>query len=779
MKKSIFFTIFMLSFISFIFSESFIRINQIGYFPDDKKTGVVFSNDDISDFNFSVIRLKDNSKISGPKDLGKNYGEFGSFKNNYIIDFSDIRDDGIYYIELSDGTKSPEFNISKCAYKYQHEAVLNFFHFQRCGYNPYFNTKCHLFEKTSRRDAKAKGGPDDGKNFDASGGWHDAGDYIKFMITTTNVTYFLLFSYLQNPDKFLDNYLSDGTIGKNNIPDVLDEAKYGLDFIMKMNPSDGVSYFQVGDEKDHNFWRLPDNDMANYDEAPMRPAYFGIGANNCARASASFSLAYKIWKDYLKDETYAEKCLLLAKKLYELARKNLRVLPSIPPDFYNETSFYDDMELAAVELYKITNNSSYLKQAEMYGLNCGSGNGYLDWSSINFIAHYNLAPFASDMIKDKLREYMKSDLDYNLQRYNSNIFGMSADYIWGSMSVLTGVIIKAYLYQKLFNNKKYYDMLISSRDYLLGKNQWGVCFIVGMGKYFPENVHSQPAKILKEIVFGMPIEGPMKKDEWEKLNIRLSGQSKYNKFNSDIAVYYDDSACYATNEMTIYQGALTLCMFSLIGSKDSCEDVKPFIRQKSKKVDETKEKIKPKNIVLIDNCEDGNNINDFGKYWYTYDDKSNGGDSYISPEAGKTFKMTEKGARNSKYCAGFKGKVTTKYQYGYIGMGTSLSETYIDISVYKGIRFYAKGDNKSYNVVISPDRSKVDTEYNDYRFTFLAPENWTLINIPFTSFSQDLGWGKKTELSDNLKYIRDIIWQTISQPLNSVELYVDEIGFYK
>ncbi len=597
------------------------------------------------------------------------------------------------------------------------------------------------------------------------------------MITITNVTYFLLFSYQQNPENFSDNYLSNGTLGKNNIPDVLDEAKYGLDFIMRMNPADNISYFQVGDETDHNFWRLPDNDHANYRESPMRPAYFGIGANTCARASASFSLAYKIWKDFLKDENYAETCLLYAKKLYELARKNLKAISSVPPDFYNETSFYDDLELAAVELYKITNNSSYLKQAEMYALNCGSGNGYLDWSSINFIAHYNLYPYASDLIKDKLKEYMESDLDYNLTKYNSNIFGMSADYIWGSMSVLTGVIIKAHLYKKLFNNKKYDDMLTSSRDYLLGKNQWGVCFIVGMGKFFPENVHSQVTSILKENVFGMPIEGPMKRDEWDKLNIRLSGQSKYSKFNSDIAVYNDDLADYATNEMTIYQGALTLCMFSLIANKDYCENEKPYIRQKIKQKSVIKEEIK--NIFLIDDCEDGNNINTFGNYWYSFNDSENGGDSEIHPKAGKPFTMTESGAKNSKFSAGFKGKVTTKYQYGYIGIGTTLDNISKDISEYKGICFYVKGDEKIYSVLIGPNRNKVDNEYNDFRFTFLAPTQWTQVIIPFSSFSQDSGWGKKTELLENLKNAKDIVWQTVSQPHDSVELYVDDIGFYK
>lgn len=778
-KLQITICIFFIFFNHLIFAESFIRINQIGYFPYDKKNAIIFSNDDLSNVSVSIIRDNDNKTVFGPVNLKENKGIFGSFKNHFVFDFSSFKDSGNYKIVLSDGSYSPVFEISNCVYKYQNEAILNFFHGQRCGYNPVLDTSCHLFTKTSRKDAKAAGGPEDGKTFDASGAWHDAGDYIKFMITVSNTTYFLLFSFLQKPDKFLDNYLSDGTPGKNNIPDVLDEAKYGLDWIMKMHPSENIFYYQVGGKEDHDYWRLPDNDNANYKEAPFRPAYFGPGANICGRASASFALAYKIWKEYLKDENYANQCLIHSKQLYKLARENLKAIPSNPSTFYNETTFYDDLELAAIELYKITNENSYLRQAEMYALKCGSANGWLDWSSIHFISHYQLYPFASELVKDKLKEYMESDLDYNFAKYQSNIYGMSADYVWGSMSILTGVIIKAHLYEKMFKNKKYRDLLISSRDYLLGKNQWGVCFIVGMGTNFPQNVHAQIPAILKQNIYGMPIEGPMQRTEWEKLNIRTSGKSPYSKFNSDIAVYYDDPSDYATNEMTIYQGVLTLCMFTLIATDDNCENVKPFIRKGSLK-ENKKSDLKIESKILIDDCEDGNNLNNFLGYWYTFDDKSSGGDSSIEPESGKTFIMTKDGCQNSKFSAHFKGKVTTKYQYGYIGMGTSLTnENSIDISKYKGICFYAKGDGKSYNVLISPDRNKIDTEYNDYRFTFTAPENWTKIVIPFSSFSQDMGWGKKTELIDNLKNAKDIVWQTVSQPHTSVELFIDNIEFFK
>ena len=429
------------------------------------------------------------------------------------------------------------------------------------------------------QDAKIVGGPLDGKIMDLSGGWHDAGDYIKFMITITNTTYFLLFAYKENPELFSDNYLADGMPGKNNIPDVLDEAKYGLDFIMKMHPEKNVLLYQVGGEEDHATFRLPFNDIANYKTKPYRPAYYGAGANICGRAAASLALAYTIWKEKLNNENYAKKCLKHAKEIFRLGKKNMFAIDSNPDEYYNENTFYDDMELGAIELYKATKNDLYLKLAQTYAMKCGSGKGWLDWGTINFIAHYELYPYASSFTKELLKNYMKDDLEKNFSIYKNNPFGMSVEYVWGSMSVLTGTFIKGVLYKKLFGDKKYDEMTLSARDYLLGKNPWGVCFIVGYGYNYPKNVHGQIPQLLKKEVFGTPIEGPLSQKEFSSLGIRLSGKDRYAKFNSPIAVYHDNKEDYSSNEMTIFQGALTLTMFSFLSTDKKCKDKVPYIRK--------------------------------------------------------------------------------------------------------------------------------------------------------------------------------------------------------
>jgi hypothetical protein len=95
---------------------------------------------------------------------------------------------------------------------------------QRCGYNPFLDIVCH------KKDGRTAYGPmPDSTYLDVSGGWHDAGDYLRYLLTSSNATVRLLFSYREHRGKFRDEFNALGQKGANGIPDILDEAKWGLD----------------------------------------------------------------------------------------------------------------------------------------------------------------------------------------------------------------------------------------------------------------------------------------------------------------------------------------------------------------------------------------------------------------------------------------------------------------------------------------------------------------------------------------------------------------------
>ena len=281
-------------------------------------------------------------------------------------DFSKLRVPGTYRLRLDHHTDvSATFDIG--GYPTYQEDLLFFMRQQRCGYNPYLGTYCH------QKDGKTVYGPTpNGTVMDATGGWHDAGDQLKYLITASNATARMLLAYELEKGKFADKVDALGGQNPNGIPDVLDEAKWGLDWIFKLHPAPDQLFHQVADDRDHRGFRLPQDDLADYGWGPnsYRPVYFadgkpqGLGkwkssstgvANIAGRSAAAMAMAYRIWKDDLHDDAFAERCLKAALELYAMGQKQEGYQQGNSfgaPYRYNENTWADDMEWAAAELYK-------------------------------------------------------------------------------------------------------------------------------------------------------------------------------------------------------------------------------------------------------------------------------------------------------------------------------------------------------------------------------------------------------------------------------------------
>ena len=130
--------------------------------------------------------------------------------------------------------------------------LLVFMRQQRCGYNPFLDVECH------QHDGRTAYGPRPESTYiDVTGGWHDAGDQLKYLITSSNATARMLLAYELQPEKFGDVVDALGHPSPNGIPDVLDEAKWGLDWMHKMHPAPDELYHQVADDRDHTGWKWP------------------------------------------------------------------------------------------------------------------------------------------------------------------------------------------------------------------------------------------------------------------------------------------------------------------------------------------------------------------------------------------------------------------------------------------------------------------------------------------------------------------------------------------
>ncbi|HEX7296967.1 MAG TPA: glycoside hydrolase family 9 protein, partial [Pyrinomonadaceae bacterium] len=252
-------------------TNAYIRINQVGYLPADAKIGIAFSKTPLR--GGFVLRDKGNRIVyRGPLQSIAPPHWGGSFPYYYQLDFSKYHQPGRVVLQLEESGFTSEFSIGPYP-AYQAELLL-FMRQQRCGYNPYLDMVCHT------RDGRTLYAPvPDGSFMDASGGWHDAGDQLKYLITASNATARMLLSFELARNKFTDTVDALGRRGSNRIPDVLDEAKWGLDWIHKLHPAPDQLFHQVADDRDHRGFKLPDQDIADYGWGPnsYRPVYFADG----------------------------------------------------------------------------------------------------------------------------------------------------------------------------------------------------------------------------------------------------------------------------------------------------------------------------------------------------------------------------------------------------------------------------------------------------------------------------------------------------------------------
>jgi len=333
---------------------------------------------------------------------------------------------------------------------------------------------------------------------------------------------------------------------QNYIPDLMDEAHIGLEWIFKMTSdyANGNYYFQVSGAEDHSGWRLPETDDAGRDAGKSRSLHKGWGGNLLGRSSAALAIAARLYKKY--DEKFAAECLTRAEALFDDRSKFENVQKSNPAEYYNESCWLDDMVLGAAELYQTTKNTEYLNYAET-NLPKLRGDD-IGWNSTDFLAY--AACFKAHIKPDYAKNKMIEALTARQKKSNDDTYFLSSRYTWGTTAVFTGDAQKAIMYYYLTTDSVYLDLATSQRDYLLGRNNWGVCFVIGLGPVYPLNAHSQ-LNNLAGLHKGAIVGGPAKKGSWKRVfpKLKIEGD-KYNKFQGEI-IYYDVQPDYYTNEVAL------------------------------------------------------------------------------------------------------------------------------------------------------------------------------------------------------------------------------------
>ena len=235
--------------------QPFIRVTQLGFNPSDAKIGLAFSQEALP-VRFDVVAADTQATAFEGPSIPVDEVRWGQFEHHAELDFSALKTPGRYFLRVG-GARSWPFTISTRPYRSLPSDLLEFMRQQRCGYNPWLDAVCHPF------DGRTAYGPlTNGTYLDARGGWHDAADLLKYLLTSGNTTAQMLLAYQlgtaqKNGAVDSDHYNALGQPGANGIPDLLDEARWGLDWMLKLHPAPDQLYHQVADDRDHTGWRLP------------------------------------------------------------------------------------------------------------------------------------------------------------------------------------------------------------------------------------------------------------------------------------------------------------------------------------------------------------------------------------------------------------------------------------------------------------------------------------------------------------------------------------------
>lgn len=575
MKKWLLFLLLpLLSFTQNEEPQSWIRINQLGYTPDGVKVAVWCNKDSRegpAKFYLVDIATKKNM-FTG--DAGKDFGTYGPFRQTFRLNFSSFKKPGRYYLQAGN-TRSPEFEIGDDVYKGAADFCLRYMRQQRTGFNPYLKDSCHTHDGYVLYGEKA--GIKDSTHVDVVGGWHDASDYLQYSTTSANATYHLLMAYRDFPGVFGDEKKANGLDGKNGMADVLDEAKWGLDWLLKMHPKDNWMFNQIGDDRDHISMRIPVMDSM-YGKGYERPVYFVSGepqqrgkfmnnttgtSSTAGKLSSAFGLGSQMFQS--RDSNYSK--LLSHKALtaveYGLLIRGVTQTASVKsPYIYAEDNFTDDMELAYTQLRADTSFKRIpLKWAYNEAMEepitpwLGSDTAkHYQWYPFINIGHYELAKQLTDKRRDIIIGYYKEGIERVWNKAKQNAFYRGIPFIWCSNNLTTSFAIQCYWYKQLTGDKTFDELEQANFDWLFGCNPWGTSMVYGLPSWgdTPVDPHSAFTHLKNYPIDGGLVDGPVYTSIYKGLiGIKLFQPDEYAAFQSDLAVYHDDYGDYSTNEPTM------------------------------------------------------------------------------------------------------------------------------------------------------------------------------------------------------------------------------------
>ena len=554
-----------------------IHVDQLGYRPEAEKMAVISAGNEPLNGKFYLVNSDSSTRVE------LSVSAFGpdsySGETPFLLDFSKVKEEGRYFIEYYDCSsdsvpfRTEVFAIASDVYQKAYRDILRMFYFQRCGCSltarfagVYKHACCHN-GTTLRYDDNKELPP-------MTGGWHDAGDFGRYTTPGAVAVAHLLYTHELFSEKSPDLSIPESG---NGVPDILNECRYELEWLLKMQKEDGSVYHKLTTEKFAPFI-MPEEDkeqMILYSISSMATADFGAVAALAARIYAKYDAAFS---ERLSKAAVAARDFLTAHP--DLI--GFRNPPGNMTGGYWDWDDRDERMWMYAELYRLLGDASDLAELQrlsmdnnppkypaelmaspffkMLHLPEGVDHTALGWGQVGGLAGFSILFAPADTFPDDLfavfskafRE--KADSLLGLVSKNGYRLAVPTDaFVWGSNMNVMNCSATLLVASFLTGNTAYAAAAEENVHYLFGRNPLHVSYVTGHGSHPFRNPHNRPTASdgVEEPFPGLVSGGPNARPADEPARAVIP------EGTAPLRCYLDDVGSFSTNEIAIYWNSIT------------------------------------------------------------------------------------------------------------------------------------------------------------------------------------------------------------------------------
>ena len=468
--------------------ENSVRVNSLGFLPKQEKQATI--TEDAR--SFSVRDAQTNKAVFTAQTAGPFFQEDVN-QSVWIADFSAFSENGEYYIELPKGSRSTVFKINDNVYHEPFKTAMRAFYLWRCGTdihgeyggNVFSFPACHL------DDAYEDYVGNPGVRRDGTGGWHDAGDYGKYIVNAgiTMGMLFMAWDCFQPEIEKIPLGLPETAPG---FPDFLKELKWEMDWVLKMQYPDGSGRVS------HKLTRTNFAPFIMPDEDNEKRYFTEWSSAATASFAAMTAQAARVFAPY--DKEYADTCLQAARLSYECLKNHPEEKPFVQGDFQTggyQTDDEDDKLWAAAEMWNTTGEQPFLHDFEQRAaaMNFRVDENW-DWGNVSNLGAFTYLLSSRSgknaEIESALRKNAVEIADEIVSKSKQDVYRRPFErYYWGCNGTVARLTMNLFVANRLNADARYKNAAGAIIDHLFGRNYYNRSFVTGLGIRPPMHPHDR------------------------------------------------------------------------------------------------------------------------------------------------------------------------------------------------------------------------------------------------------------------------------------------------